>query len=176
MSERKRGGLDYTPRAFPGARDPDGPAPDLESKLAQPGLLEGAERIDVGANDRPVDAGTDTKPSAKKRASLDYTPRAFPGARDPDGPAPGIEERLAKSGWVQPAETGIVPPGARPDTRPAARPDIRPAASVAQPQMRRERPAPPASEAGTPAPRVREPAPAVTRAPSGSTTPPPAAE
>lgn len=36
----KKGGLDYTPQAFPGARAPDGPAPDLEQRLAQLGVTE----------------------------------------------------------------------------------------------------------------------------------------
>lgn len=36
----QRGGLEYTPRAFPGARElPDGPPPDLEQRLAKLGLL-----------------------------------------------------------------------------------------------------------------------------------------
>lgn len=37
---KKKGGLDYTPQAFPGARAPDGPAPDLEQRLAQLGVTE----------------------------------------------------------------------------------------------------------------------------------------
>jgi len=36
--------LDYTARAFPGARSPDGPAPDLEEKLRKLGLI----RSDAG--------------------------------------------------------------------------------------------------------------------------------
>ncbi len=37
---KKKGGLDYTPQAFPGARAPDGPAPDLEQRLAELGVTE----------------------------------------------------------------------------------------------------------------------------------------
>lgn len=156
MSERKRGGLDYTPRAFPGARDPDGPAPDLASKLAKLGLIEGSEASEAGKGSAQQEAGAETKPSGKQRGGLDYTPRAFPGARDPDGPAPGLEERLIKSGWAEPA--------ARSAARPDARPDIRPGANIAPPQERKERTAPPpVPEATIPVARMQEPAPTSAR-------------
>ena len=38
-SEECLGALDYTPQAFPGARAPDGPAPDVADRLARLGLL-----------------------------------------------------------------------------------------------------------------------------------------
>lgn len=37
---KKRGGLEYTPQAFPGAHAPDGPAPELEDRLVTMGLAE----------------------------------------------------------------------------------------------------------------------------------------
>lgn len=161
MSERKRGGLDYTPRAFPGARDPDGPAPDLADKLAKLGLLEGAEAGEASKGGARQEARAETGPVSKPRGGLDYTPRAFPGARDPDGPAPGLEERLVKSGWAEPSAGSA----ARPD----ARPDIRPGATIAPPQVRNERTAPPPTLAATaPAVRMREPAPASAREPASA--------
>jgi len=102
MSERKKGGgLDYTPRAFHGARAPDGPAADLEEKLAKLGLLEpeDAEKARAEPSD---DARTDTA-RTRKRSSLDYTPRAFHGARAPDGPAPDVESRLVAMGLAEPS-------------------------------------------------------------------------
>lgn len=102
MSERKKGGgLDYTPRAFHGARAPDGPAADLEEKLAKLGLLEpdDAEKARAEPSD---DARADTA-RTKKRSSLDYTPRAFHGARAPDGPAPDLESRLVAMGLAEPS-------------------------------------------------------------------------
>lgn len=169
MSERKRGGFDYTPRAFPGARDPDGPAPDLESKLAKLGLLEGSDSLEVRASNVRADASEETKPAAKKRSGLDYTARAFPGARDPDGPAPDLAERLAKLGLLDlPASTGAQP-GARPD----ARPDIRPGASEAPPPVRKERPVSTPSLEDAPRSRMREPTPAAAREPPGASIPQP---
>lgn len=132
MSERKKGGgLDYTPRAFPGARAPDGPAPDLEDKLAELGLVERAN-AEPSAD---VNAGVnhDVSPGTKKRSSLDYTPRAFPGARAPDGPAPDLEDRLVAMGLAERTKT----PDARADVRHDAS-DVPP-----QPPARRERPAAP---------------------------------
>lgn len=39
---------------------------------------------------------------AKERGKLDYTPRAFPGAREaPDGPAPDVEDRLVAIGIAE---------------------------------------------------------------------------
>lgn len=126
MSERKKGGgLDYTPRAFPGARAPDGPAPGLENQLAELGLVERAD-----AQDARSDASADVNPGTKKRGSLDYTPRAFPGARAPDGPAPHLEDRLVAMGLAE--RTAM----------PGVRPDVRRDASYAAPQppVRQERP------------------------------------
>ena len=156
MSERKRGGLNYTARAFPGARNPDGPAPDLSEKLAKLGLLEGAEPIEVRTNNIPADISAQSRPISKKRTELDYTPRAFPGARDPDGLAPGIEDRLIKSGWAQPAETR--------ETQPVARPDARPA----PPPPRREQPAAPPAPNPSPPIRARAPEQTSSREPASA--------
>lgn len=143
MSERKRGGLDYTPRAFPGARDPDGPAPDLEDRLAQLGLVERE-----GAKDVRADASAGANPGAKKRSALEYTPQAFPGARDPDGPAPGLEDRLVQMGLAERIEPKAAEPGARHD------------ASYTPPPARAERAvAPPVPPVASPARVHREPAP-----------------
>ena len=164
MSERKRGGLDYTPRAFPGARDPDGPAPGMEDKLAKLGLLEGAETIEVRGRVGRVDAAAESKPVTKKRAELEYTPRAFPGARDPDGPAAGMEDRLIQIGLVERTEAQATQPSARPEARPAP------------PPARREQPAapPPTSNFSAPAP-ARSPSQIPPREPSHSNrTAPPA--
>lgn len=132
MSERKKGGgLDYTPRAFPGARAPDGPAPDLEDKLAELGLVD---RVNTEPSaDASAGVNHDVNPGTKKRPSLDYTPRAFPGARAPDGPAPDLEDRLVAMGLAERTKT------------PNARPDVRHDASDVPPQApaRRERPAAP---------------------------------
>lgn len=47
----------------------------------------------------------DDKPHGSTRKAkyprLDYTARAFPGARAPDGPAPDLEEKLRKLGLIQ---------------------------------------------------------------------------
>lgn len=136
MSERKKGGgLDYTPRAFPGARAPDGPAPDLEDKLAELGLVD---RVNTEPSaDASAGVNHDVNPGTKKRPSLDYTPRAFPGARAPDGPAPDLEDRLVAMGLAERTKT----PNARPDVRHDAS-DVPP-----QPPARRARPvAPPPAE------------------------------
>lgn len=45
---KKHGGLDYTPQAFPGARAPDGPAPDLADRLARLGLIRSDVALAVG--------------------------------------------------------------------------------------------------------------------------------
>ena len=161
MSERKRGGLDYTPRAFPGSRDPDGPAPDMEAKLAELGLLEGAEPVEVRPRNVRADAGAERKPVTKKRAALEYTPQAFPGSRDPDGPAPGMEERLIKSGWAQASETRDAQPGARPEARPAPPP----------PARREQHVAPPPASNRSASDSARAPAQTSSREPAG--TPPP---
>ena len=144
MSERKRGGLDYTPRAFPGARDPDGPAPDLEDRLAKLGLVERE-----GAKDVRADASAGANPGAKKRSTLEYTPQAFPGARDPDGPAPGLEDRLVQMGLAERIEPIAAEPGARHDagyTPPPARTEraaAQPVPPAASPARVQREPAPP---------------------------------
>lgn len=143
MSERKRGGLDYTPRAFPGARDPDGPAPGLEDQLIKLGLAETRETKDVRA-----DANPGVHPGAQKRSGLDYTPQAFPGARDPDGPAPGMEERLIQLGLAERTE----PKDTRHDVRPGA--SYSPPPSPA-PKQRIATPPPPPSLPPAPARRER---------------------
>jgi hypothetical protein len=69
MSDRKKGGgLDYTPQAFPGARAPDGPAPDLGDKLAKMGLVEGTEATDARMDAR-VDSQRWHKPWCEKARS-----------------------------------------------------------------------------------------------------------
>ena len=181
MSDKKRGGLDYTPRAFPGARAPDGPAPDLEARLAELGLVDRSE----GNESQPsakADASPGVSPGTKKRASLDYTPRAFPGARAPDGPAPGLEAQLAKMGLIAPDE----PHSAKADVRHDAKRDTRYDASdagSALPPSRKERPAAPVTAArpsSTPAPvvhreRAATPTPPSRQSAAMPTTPPPAA-
>lgn len=53
MYDRKKGGrLDYTPPRVPGARAPNGPAPDLEHKLAQFGLVDRADEQEPQSNAR----------------------------------------------------------------------------------------------------------------------------
>lgn len=146
MSERKRGGLDYTPRAFPGARDPDGPAPGLEDQLIKLGLAESRETKDVRADANSV-VHPGANPGAKKRGGLHYTPQAFPGARDPDGPAPGMEERLIQLGLAERAE----PKDTRPDVRPGT--SYPPPSSTAPKQRTASLPPSPAP---TPAPPRRE--------------------
>jgi hypothetical protein len=136
MSEKKRGGLDYTPRAFPGARDPDGPAPDLEDQLAKLGLVDRAEAEESRADTRN-DVNPGVSPGNKKRSALEYTPQAFPGARAPDGPAPDLQDRLAKIGLAERSESRDVRPDARHDTSYAP----------PQPSARRERPVSPPSAA-----------------------------
>lgn len=165
MSERKKGGgLDYTPRAFPAARAPDGPAPDLEDKLAELGLVDRADaepRADASAGVTP-----DITPGTKKRSSLDYTPRAFPGARAPDGPAPDLEDRLVAMGLAERTRT----PNARPDVRHDAS-DVPP-----QPASRRERPAaPPSAEPHLTSQRERFAGPAQPVRPHGAAQAPPTA-
>ncbi len=125
MSDRKKGGgLDYTPRAFPGARAPDGPASDLGDKLAQMGLVEGTEATD-SRMDASADVNAGTSRGAKRRGALDYTPQAFPGARAPDGPAPDLQDRLAQMGLAEQTETPAVRADARQDTRYAPAPPRR---------------------------------------------------
>lgn len=148
MSERKRGELDYTPRAFPGARNPDGPAPGLEDELIKMGLAEpkapAAASADVSAG---VKAGATT--GTKKRGGLEYTPQAFPGARDPDGPAPGLEEKLIQMGLAEREE----PRQPRPIVRSEARETQPP---LSEPRQRTASPAPPRAPTPTPARRERE--------------------
>lgn len=142
MSDRKKGGgLDYTPRAFPGARAPDGPAPDLGDKLAKLGLLEGTEATESRMDAR-ADVNAGTSRGAKRRGALDYTPQAFPGARAPDGPAPDLQSRLAQMGLAEQTEAPIV--------RADARQDI----SYSPTSTRRNEPAAPRFEP-PPAPAVR---------------------
>ena len=152
MSDRKKGGgLDYTPQAFPGARAPDGPAPDLADKLAKLGLVEGTEATGSRIEASPgVNVGTSR--GAKKRAGLDYTPQAFPGARAPDGPAPDLHERLSQMGLVEQTAPADARADVRPDPIPAATPPRRtePAAPSVAPQ----------------------PAPAVRREPAAASPPP----
>lgn len=125
MSDRKKGGgLDYTPQAFPGARAPDGPAPDLGDKLAKMGLLEGTEATDARMDAR-VDSSAGTSRGAKRRGALDYTPQAFPGARAPDGPAPDLQARLAQMGLAEQTATPAVRSDARQDIRDAPAPPRR---------------------------------------------------
>ena len=151
MSERKKGGgLDYTPQAFPGARAPDGPAPDLGDKLAKMGLLEGQEPTNQAADARP-DVSSGRSRGAKKQGGLDYTPQAFPGARAPDGPAPDLQARLEKLGLAEQIDA------------PAARPDVRPHQNAA--------PVPP-HRAESAVPRVQAPpAPAARREPVSAAEP-----
>lgn len=168
MSDRKKGGgLDYTPRAFPGARAPDGPAPGLEDKLATLGLVDRADAQEPRVDAR-ADVNPGVNPGTKKRGSLDYTPRAFPGARAPDGPAPDLEDRLVAMGLAERTDAHDVRPDARHDTSYAP----------PQPSARRERPAAPPAAASpiptpTPAPRrerVEAPAPPVRAAAPVSST------
>lgn len=59
---RARKGLDYTPRAFPGARElPDGPPPDVEQKLAKLGLLADSD----DSEDEPSRNRSPRAPKAK---------------------------------------------------------------------------------------------------------------
>lgn len=159
MSERKKGDLDYTPRAFPGARAPDGPAPNLEDKLAQLGLLDRVEAKAPRSEDR-ADVKPGVNAGAKKRNDLDYTPQAFPGARVPDGPAPGLEDRLVQMGLAERSEssdgrhdarhgTNYSPPQPPRSKRPAQSPSVAP--SSPPPSARRERPAAPSQRATPPA-------------------------
>lgn len=148
MSERKRGGLDYTPRAFPGARNPDGPAPGLEDELIKMGLAEPQApknvRVDVSPGATPgATSGT------KKRGSLDYTPQAFPGARDPDGPAPGMEEKLIQMGLAEREEPRPLRPSVRDDARGAQ-------SQPPPPKHRIASPSPPSASTPNPARRERE--------------------
>lgn len=62
-------------------------------------------------------------PQKKARPVLDYMPRAFPGVRAPDGPAPTLERDLARLGLVD-----------------AGRPEPRNAAPPAEPARRKARP------------------------------------
>lgn len=158
MGEKKRGGLDYTPRAFPGARDPDGPAPDLENQLAELGLVERAEPQE-SRSDARVGVHPGANPGAKKRSSLEYTPQAFPGARAPDGPAPGLEERLVQMGLAERAEPRDVRPGARHDTSfaPAPPPERRERPASAPPPPQREQVAAPVPPARTSPPAYSPP-------------------
>ena len=163
MSDRKKGGgLDYTPQAFPGARAPDGPAPDLGDKLAKMGLLEGTEATDARMDAR-VDSSAGTSRGAKRRGALDYTPQAFPGARAPDGPAPDLQDRLAQMGLAE--QTGT----------PAVRSDARQDISAAPAPPRRAEPAAPRFEP-SPAPAPPQPQPVYVVPPPASATvaaPPP---
>ena len=119
MSKRKKGGgLDYTPRAFPGARAPDGPASDLEAKLAQIGLLEQSGKAESRAESRR-DTQADPQHGRQRSTPLDYTPRAFHGARAPDGPAPDVEDRLVQMGLAEPTTPREVGHPQRRDPRPA---------------------------------------------------------
>lgn len=182
MSERKREGLDYTPRAFPGARAPDGPAPDLGEKLAKLGVIEESETMESRASNESAVSPVEARPGARKRGGLDYTPQAFPGARDPDGPAPDLQDRLASMGLISEQ------PDYRPDIRPDARPDVRPDASAPARSVRSDPPAaprpphkePPAAPrpaphrpSTAPAPSPRAPAQAPAREPARASAPPP---
>lgn len=170
MTEKRRGGLDYTPRAFPGARDPDGPAPDLESQLAKLGLVDRAETKE-SIHDASAGVNPGVNPGAKKRAALEYTPQAFPGARAPDGPAPDLEERLVQLGLAERTEARTVRHDARHDPSHAASlsPARRePTASVSPVAPYGPALAPPASRERVMAPQTR-PSP-----PPASSLPPPA--
>lgn len=159
MSDRKKsGGLDYTPRAFPGARAPDGPTPDLEDQLAKLGLVDRPEAQEPRLSARSgVNPGVN--PGTKKRGGLEYTPQAFPGARAPDGPAPDLEDRLMAMGLVERTEAHEARPDARHDTsdapppppvrtnRPTARPPATPPISAYTPAAHRERVEAPATPA-----------------------------
>lgn len=153
MSDRKKGGgLDYTPRAFPGARAPDGPAPDLGDKLAQMGLVEGTEATD-SRMDASAEVNAGTSRGAKRRGALDYTPQAFPGARAPDGPAPDLQDRLAQMGLAEQIEPPAVRADARQDTRDAPAPPRREESAAPRfeppsaPAVRREPVRPPEPQA-----------------------------
>ncbi len=61
------------------------------------------------------------KPAPKRELALDYTPRAFPGARAPDGPAPELEDRLVKMGLAEPSEKPIDSAGTQDDEREEAK-------------------------------------------------------
>lgn len=51
--------------------------------------------------------GCGAKAAPKKQLALDYSPRAFPGARAPDGPAPEMEDRLVGMGLAESSEKAI---------------------------------------------------------------------
>jgi hypothetical protein len=118
MGDRKKSrGLDYTPKAFPGARAPDGPASDLEEKLAHIGLLESADKTAPAAEYRRG-SDADSPQGRKKGTPLDYTPRAFHGARAPDGLAADAEARLVQMGIAEPITEKEVGKHRYRDTRP----------------------------------------------------------
>jgi len=117
MGKRHQGGgLDYTPRAFPGARAPDGPAPDLEAKLANLGLADDDES-DAAKSEAQTETPRSHRPPVHKSDPLDYTPRPFAGARAPDGPAPDLEERLIRMGLAEGRVSAALPSGKRPRRR-----------------------------------------------------------
>lgn len=117
MGKRNQGGgLNYTPRAFPGARAPDGPAPDLEARLANRGLLDNDEP-GVTKSEAQTETPRSQRPPVHKSAPLDYTPQPFAGARAPDGPAPDLEERLIRMGIAEGRVSAALPSGKRPRRR-----------------------------------------------------------
>lgn len=73
--------------------------------------------------------------STEKKNPLDYTPRAFPGVRGPDGPAPGVEERLVATGIASKPECECkqVPHGSKPPQGPASPPPAAASPAAASP-------------------------------------------
>lgn len=131
---KKKGGLDYTPQAFPGARAPDGPAPDLEQRLAQLGVTEHtaspAQSSIRSAEPRtapPPGSALQREPAvaeASHRAAA--VPPSIPKAAVPVPPKP--DER---------AGTSLTPPAARTQSVPppmATLPSPKPTNYVAPPQ------------------------------------------
>lgn len=71
------GGLDYTAQAFPGARDPDGPAPELEGKLAQLGLVDRAEPKDAPGTKKRSTSKAQAPRTRKSKQSAEAKPVSF---------------------------------------------------------------------------------------------------
>ena len=134
MSDRKKGGgLDYTPQAFPGARAPDGPAPDLQARLAQLGLAEQTAtpaarsdaRQDISAapakaaapqarSSPPASASVESSRRIATPPPMPEPPRRTERAVAPE-PAPRRPERVAPSSapaTPQPQPVYVVPPPA----------------------------------------------------------------
>ncbi|HMU41619.1 MAG TPA: hypothetical protein PKE31_21605 [Pseudomonadota bacterium] len=161
MSDRKKGGgLDYIPQAFPGARAPDGPAPDLQARLAQMGLAEQTATPTVRSDARQ-DISTAPAKAAEPQARLSPStsapvessrriatpppmpepPRRTERAVAPE-PAPRRTERAAPSSapaTPQPQPVYVVPPPASatvaaPPPSTAAAPTLPPVPKEAEPR------------------------------------------